>query len=290
MKRLFAAALAFIMAFTLTANAMAPNAMVPNDTGQSQPQFIDRVAPADKNAVAKDLASLQSVGFDANSFDTYRKTEKGMAYELPIDDKVISEITIIKDSGGELILDIVEGPLHDVLEYTDDGRIILNGYEIKISEVITTSDETSQALLPNVIVDSYFENRPANYPASSYGSASLYYQSASVSLGTYLVSITTSALASTLFTCVVASGDLLAALTSIVGGAVFGTALAVEMKNLAQTMCPDSAFFSFKINRRMGPQNTIDGSFNKFEGDFYSSKNFKNFCASRELWHIRENY
>jgi hypothetical protein len=71
---------------------------------------------------------------------------------------------------------------------------------------------------------------------------------------------------------------------------VLGVALAAELKDLAQTMCPDSAFYSFKINRRMGPQNTIDGSFNKFEGNFYPKKGCTGYSAYRELWHIRQNY
>lgn len=249
-------------------------------------KFIDTVETSVRKAVLEDVAALQSIGFDPSGFVAYNSTEKGITYDYTICKDTISKLTVLKDTAGELMLDIVEGPLHDILLYTDDGKIFLNGKEVIISESISSSDDLKQKVFPNVVTDYYFTTRPANYPASAYTYTGLYAQVNSLDIGNRIIDTTVSALMSI----------LVAALTQHVFFGLITSAVlnnvTYDLKTLANSMCPDSAFMSYKIFRYTGPQNTADGSFNKFVGKFYIEEDCDNddYWVGRTIWHIRENY
>ncbi len=249
--------------------------------------FTKNINKNHKNKVLNDLENMESIGIQTDNIISYQvDTDESISYSYSVTNEISSTISLDEDADGNLTIDIVEDSLHNILVFSDDGRLYLDGEEVTISESIVEAPlpiEFDENITDNILLEESPENRLSangyDYiytktpPRGTYASDYTIYQGVttvnSVKMQQKYRYITITAL-----------GLVLSfALNSCVwiAGAVSGILLneiAGELKTLGERACPDAAFFSYRLYK-YGTNKSQQGlwTYTDFNGRFYVYEN-----------------
>ena len=176
--------------------------------------------------VKDDLLVLGERGFRDFEKEIYDIQEDGtIIYAIQMLDDVIDYVDITEEIDGTIRLHFVEGNLENVVAFEANGKILLDGHRITISQeqiVCNALQPTGDAEIQAGVYRSYQKSVPKNTSADDYNEDGVLYQSTStidfdaelvtLSIGA-IVSLLTSGLSS--FTCAVTGMVTSAALNRV---------------------------------------------------------------------------
>lgn len=101
-----------------------------------------------KAAISSDVETLKFMGLPVNLTESISEKKNYTVYELEVAENIVDRVVILEDSEKRTRIQVSEGKITNILEYNDDGEILLDGKKIKII------DEESKAYERGVLDDS----------------------------------------------------------------------------------------------------------------------------------------
>lgn len=212
-------------------------------------------------AVSADIEAVNDVGLSSSRISILDVDEFGnVLYSYQVLDSLQSTIRVEKNEDGTIILDVIEGNCHDILEVRKDGTMLLDGQEIIISLSEALEDSlyrtapgfsSMNSINSNIYAGGTRERVYQETPFSSMQSRdfTIYvgnYNVPDVETEKKIVSISITVLTGIMSTAI---GIALGGIPGSIVGAVIGGAISIaagEMKTMAEQYAPDTAHFSFK--------------------------------------------
>ena len=124
-------ALAVLMSLLLSACGArsAIMAALPDEAAKQQAAELMAASPSDEvteDDIAEDLMLFRSVDIDTYEFTEFSVDNGIIVYHDPISTGE-SLLSIEQKRNGDVVIDILEGDLHDQVTYKSNGDVLLNG-------------------------------------------------------------------------------------------------------------------------------------------------------------------
>ncbi len=124
-------ALAVLMSLLLSACGArsAIMAALPDEAAKQQAAELMSASPSDEvteDDIAEDLMLFRSVDIDTYEFTEFSVDNGIIVYRDPISTGE-SLLSIEQKRNGDVVIDILEGDLHDQVTYKSNGDVLLNG-------------------------------------------------------------------------------------------------------------------------------------------------------------------
>ena len=124
-------ALAVLMSLLLSACGArsAIMAALPDEAAKQQAAELMAASPSDEvteDDIAEDLMLFRSVDIDTYEFTEFSVDNGIIVYRDPISTGE-SLLSIEQKRNGDVVIDILEGDLHDQVTYKSNGDVLLNG-------------------------------------------------------------------------------------------------------------------------------------------------------------------
>ena len=124
-------ALAVLMSLLLSACGArsAIMAALPDEAAKQQAAELMAASPSDEvteDDIAEDLMLFRSVDIDTYEFTEFSVDNGIIVYHDPISAGE-SLLSIEQKRNGDVVIDILEGDLHDQVTYKSNGDVLLNG-------------------------------------------------------------------------------------------------------------------------------------------------------------------
>lgn len=124
-------ALAVLMSLLLSACGArsALMAALPDEAAKQQAAELMAASPSDEvteDDIAEDLMLFRSVDIDTYEFTEFSVDNGIIVYHDPISTGE-SLLSIEQKRNGDVVIDILEGDLHDQVTYKSNGDVLLNG-------------------------------------------------------------------------------------------------------------------------------------------------------------------
>lgn len=208
LKQILSVFLAVVMVGSLcTIGAYAANAEQIQADANAQRLIVDSLGKDQLNnttvqTVSHDLTLLEKASIaDLVEIDTIN-ADGSITYAIPYESiNSVEYVSIKEDSAGNTVLDITDGTRHNELILTTDGRIILDGYEIKYENSSTPiRTQTAPEITPKAGAytrvfgtDPVLDGQGKPTKPSGYNLVASYY-GPNISLGQQIASIAKTAL------------------------------------------------------------------------------------------------
>ena len=134
---LAAMALAVLMSLLLSACGArsAIMAALPDEAAKQQAAELMAASPSDEvteDDIAEDLMLFRSVDIDTYEFTEFSVDNGIIVYHDPIS---VGEslLSIEQKRNGDVVIDILEGDLHDQVTYKSNGDVLLNGKKMTVT-------------------------------------------------------------------------------------------------------------------------------------------------------------
>lgn len=104
-------------------------AALPDEAAKQQAAELMAASPSDevtKDDIAEDLMLFRSVDIDTYEFTEFSVDNGIIVYHDPISTGE-SLLSIEQKRNGDVVIDILEGDLHDQVTYKSNGDVLLNG-------------------------------------------------------------------------------------------------------------------------------------------------------------------
>ena len=130
-------ALAVLMSLLLSACGArsAIMAALPDDAAKQQAAELMAASPSDEvteDDIAEDLMLFRSVDIDTYEFTEFSVDNGIIVYHDPISTGE-SLLSIEQKRNGDVVIDILEGDLHDQVTYKSNGDVLLNGKKMTVT-------------------------------------------------------------------------------------------------------------------------------------------------------------
>lgn len=134
---LAATALAVLMSLLLSACGArsALMAALPDEAAKQQAAELMAASPSDEvteDDIAEDLMLFRSVDIDTYDFTEFSVDNGIIVYHDPISTGE-SLLSIEQKRNGDVVIDILEGDLHDQVTYKSNGDVLLNGKKMTVT-------------------------------------------------------------------------------------------------------------------------------------------------------------
>lgn len=134
---LAATALAVLMSLLLSACGArsALMAALPDEAAKQQAAELMAASPSDEvteDDIAEDLMLFRSVDIDTYEFTEFSVDNGIIVYHDPISAGE-SLLSIEQKRNGDVVIDILEGDLHDQVTYKSNGDVLLNGKKMTVT-------------------------------------------------------------------------------------------------------------------------------------------------------------
>ena len=134
---LAATALAVLMSLLLSACGArsALMAALPDEAAKQQAAELMSASPSDEvteDDIAEDLMLFRSVDIDTYEFTEFSVDNGIIVYHDPISTGE-SLLSIEQKRNGDVVIDILEGDLHDQVTYKSNGDVLLNGKKMTVT-------------------------------------------------------------------------------------------------------------------------------------------------------------
>lgn len=130
-------ALAVLMSLLLSACGArsALMAALPDEAAKQQAAELMAASPSDEvteDDIAEDLMLFRSVDIDTYEFTEFSVDNGIIVYHDPISAGE-SLLSIEQKRNGDVVIDILEGDLHDQVTYKSNGDVLLNGKKMTVT-------------------------------------------------------------------------------------------------------------------------------------------------------------
>lgn len=130
-------ALAVLMSLLLSACGarLAIMAALPDEAAKQQAAELMAASPSDEvteDDIAEDLMLFRSVDIDTYEFTEFSVDNGIIVYHDPISTGE-SLLSIEQKRNGDVVIDILEGDLHDQVTYKSNGDVLLNGKKMTVT-------------------------------------------------------------------------------------------------------------------------------------------------------------
>lgn len=130
-------ALAVLMSLLLSACGArsALMAALPDEAAKQQAAELMAASPSDEvteDDIAEDLMLFRSVDIDTYEFTEFSVDNGIIVYHDPISTGE-SLLSIEQKRNGDVVIDILEGDLHDQVTYKSNGDVLLNGKKMTVT-------------------------------------------------------------------------------------------------------------------------------------------------------------
>lgn len=130
-------ALAVLMSLLLSACGArsAIMAALPDEAAKQQAAELMSASPSDEvteDDIAEDLMLFRSVDIDTYEFTEFSVDNGIIVYRDPISTGE-SLLSIEQKRNGDVVIDILEGDLHDQVTYKSNGDVLLNGKKMTVT-------------------------------------------------------------------------------------------------------------------------------------------------------------
>ena len=223
--------------------------------------------------VSDDIESMKSIGIYGDNI-SINKVGDGevIVYDWELSDTITNQLHVEESSDGSLTVEFFEDSIHDVIRFKNDGRVILNGKEVIFSnDCMEYEDIRAEAR------SSVFKNTPFKGKKSNYSKYIKNYTKNSVSAGNLIKGLATGTIAT------IISAALKLSLGGNIGAGLLA-GLASNIKNVAETHAPDSAYLSYSVNKYEYPQNGGTDRYYRYTGKYYVKKNCKGYSTSHTFY------
>lgn len=134
---LAAMALAVLISLLLSACGArsALMAALPDEAAKQQAAELMAASPSDEvteDDIAEDLMLFRSVDIDTYEFTEFSVDNGIIVYRDPISTGE-SLLSIEQKRNGDVVIDILEGDLHDQVTYKSNGDVLLNGKKMTVT-------------------------------------------------------------------------------------------------------------------------------------------------------------
>lgn len=134
---LTATALAVLISLLLSACGArsAIMAALPDEAAKQQAAELMAASPSDEvteDDIAEDLMLFRSVDIDTYEFTEFSVDNGIIVYHDPISTGE-SLLSIEQKRNGDVVIDILEGDLHDQVTYKSNGDVLLNGKKMTVT-------------------------------------------------------------------------------------------------------------------------------------------------------------
>ncbi|MCI5687626.1 MAG: hypothetical protein MR303_03890 [Emergencia sp.] len=227
-----------------------------------------------KTKLRQDVQNLATCGIRYKDISSVTAINEKIRYELKFDGfekKVWTEVSSNKQ--GDVILRINEEGLENVLRFTADERLFIDGHEI----IFETQDSEplfrtslGDVALPNKTSNTFRKNPFDNISTSDYDKLIKKYTNNNIELGNFLSSFTATAIATVIMAAVKK------AFSKTMPGLVvsFFTTVAQTILNNDVAHGPEDAYLSFEIEKKKcTAKSTTYEQFYIHKGKYYSRKN-----------------
>lgn len=138
-KRHVLAAMALAVLISLLLSACGARsaimAALPDEAAKQQAAELMAVSPSDEvteDDIAEDLMLFRSVDIDTYEFTEFSVDNGIIVYHDPISTGE-SLLSIEQKRNGDVVIDILEGDLHDQVTYKSNGDVLLNGKKMTVT-------------------------------------------------------------------------------------------------------------------------------------------------------------
>lgn len=130
-------ALAVLMSLLLSACGARSALMsaLPDEAAKQQAAELMAASPSDEvteDDIAEDLMLFRSVDIDTYEFTEFSVDNGIIVYHDPISAGE-SLLSIEQKRNGDVVIDILEGDLHDQVTYKSNGDVLLNGKKMTVT-------------------------------------------------------------------------------------------------------------------------------------------------------------
>ena len=130
-------ALAVLVSLLLSAcgTRSAIMAALPDEAAKQQAAELMAASPSDEvteDDIAEDLMLFRSVDIDTYEFTEFSVDNGIIVYHDPISTGE-SLLSIEQKRNGDVVIDILEGDLHDQVTYKSNGDVLLNGKKMTVT-------------------------------------------------------------------------------------------------------------------------------------------------------------
>lgn len=138
-KRHVLAAMALAVLISLLLSACGARsalmAALPDEAAKQQAAELMAASPSDEvteDDIAEDLMLFRSVDIDTYEFTEFSVDNGIIVYHDPISTGE-SLLSIEQKRNGDVVIDILEGDLHDQVTYKSNGDVLLNGKKMTVT-------------------------------------------------------------------------------------------------------------------------------------------------------------
>ena len=142
-KRLVLAVTALAVLISLLLSACGARsaimAALPDEAAKQQAAELMAASPSDEvteDDIAEDLMLFRSVDIDTYEFTEFSVDNGIIVYRYPISTGE-SLLSIEQKRNGDVVIDILEGDLHDQVTYKSNGDVLLNGKKMTVTSSLT---------------------------------------------------------------------------------------------------------------------------------------------------------
>lgn len=110
-------------------------AALPDEAAKQQAAELMAASPSDEvteDDIAEDLMLFRSVDIDTYEFTEFSVDNGIIVYRDPISTGE-SLLSIEQKRNGDVVIDILEGDLHDQVTYKSNGDVLLNGKKMTVT-------------------------------------------------------------------------------------------------------------------------------------------------------------
>ena len=110
-------------------------AALPDEAAKQQAAELMAASPSDEvteDDIAEDLMLFRSVDIDTYEFTEFSVDNGIIVYHDPISTGE-SLLSIEQKRNGDVVIDILEGDLHDQVTYKSNGDVLLNGKKMTVT-------------------------------------------------------------------------------------------------------------------------------------------------------------
>ena len=134
-KALFSLLLSSLLLLSACGARSALMAALPDKAAKQQAAELMAASPSDEvtdDDIAEDLMLFRSVDIDTYEFTEFSVDNGIIVYHDPISTGE-SLLSIEQKRNGDVVIDILEGDLHDQVTYKSNGDVLLNGKKMTVT-------------------------------------------------------------------------------------------------------------------------------------------------------------
>lgn len=144
----------------------------------------------EREKIKEDIELLEGMGIEISAISSV-SVEDEFVYYLPVKENLMDEI-VVENNNGDVIMNVVEGDIHNELIIKSDGTMFLDGKEVIFeTETINLGSVSGQTITPKTGGIQWYapSDAPSYLKDASYGSYSVSWKCSSVNLQKSLSSI-----------------------------------------------------------------------------------------------------